>query len=357
MAGMRYGGIMPTESIHIMEQLSRVGGLGRRQESDFKQFGREIAAAIADKTKIQSLPNLMESLIGITQLSEGYLADMTTEQRQGIMAMGRWAAESPTAALRGTLGVQNIGKMMQWTAKTEDPGNQMLIWSMLSRSPSIRQQIGLGPTEPMGMYEFWKARHKPESYMHVMAGISKSLPKQYAEMVLGQQMGFAPEVAEKLVGYFQGAAIPDFNKVKKMIQEGADLPGGAEGEAEKVRKRLADMEAKRVEVGAQFLDKVQKLELTMLSKMEEVLKAPQFDAAVDKFFISVTRFVEGTAGILGAENPTEAAANLAYKAGGGKEGYFHYGEELVDLLDWLHIMRRGPKAPDVKPVSKVQKGK
>jgi hypothetical protein len=292
---LRYGGMLPTESIKMMETMARVGGVTK--DTDFRKLGRELAAAIADKTKIQSMPSLMESMIGAQELASHYLGDMTVTQRESAIAMGKWLAESPTAALRGSLGTQNVGNIMGWVSGTKNPAAQMLIMqSIAGLGPAERKKLGAPETGPLGYYGMQDIRNNPDVWPYILKSMSSKFNMNEMTEIIQSEMGIPRAQAKSIAGYFGGGggrnAMEEKNFIDATIKKGADEPKKIQNDLEKVREHTAEIQDKQLTAAFDLIDSVTKTELEMVKQMSEALKNETFSKSTKLFFDGVTEFVK-----------------------------------------------------------------
>lgn len=184
--GLEAGTVMP-----YLEAITRAGGAGARSKADYEKVYKELAAAIADKSKLPSIHQLMEQLVGLTGVAGQKLADIDEGTRQSIVALSKWGEEGPTAMLRGGRGAATWGKVAGWVAGAKEPAQQVLLYQMLSRDPEFRKRLsetrpdvfGRTPgTGPMPWYEFQLAREMPEAWMPALKGLNARIPNKWQAM-------------------------------------------------------------------------------------------------------------------------------------------------------------------------------
>ena len=290
MAGARYAGLEAATAMPYIEAITRAGGAGARTKADYEKIYKELAAAIADKTKLPSIYQLMEQLVGLTGISEQRLADIDEGTRQSLVALSKWGEEGPTAMLRGGRGAATWGKVAGWIAGAKEPAQQVLLYQILSRDPDFRRMLSAKRPDVFGRipgvgampwYQFQLARELPEAWMPSLKGLMKAVPNRWQAMrVLTAGTGMSNWEAMTLMDTVQkhGFKLKESEDAikKKTGKTFQELFQGTEKSQLDWRDKMARKADKQIEIG---------------EKMGA--NAAHIDEVVTRLFYAISPLVEG----------------------------------------------------------------
>ena len=290
-AKLRYGGLEMEEALPYMEAITRVGGAGARGKSDYEKLAKEIAIAIADKTKLPSVVQYMEQLVGLTQQSEQYLANVSDETRLGNVALARWGEEGGTSLLRGARGAQTWGAIGGWIAGNQDPAQKTLLYSIIARDEKYRGEVAgealtkypelagaIGGKGPMGMFEWqWMREHygaTAQGRLSALRGLRERIPNfSQAALTLSQGAGISLEHATDVLSEVGKRGSPE--EIERNIKEKTGMglseimksAGEREGD---LRKKLATTADSQLKVSEKLASDVVEIKALFWKVLEQM---------------------------------------------------------------------------------------
>lgn len=265
MTQLRGVGVEPEQAIGAFAAATAGGGVLGRTTREYEQFAKLIAAAIADKTKLPSVPQYLDQMTGLLQTSNQYAGDLTESGLEMVAGIAKWQETAGTSLLRGTRGTQTMASLTNWVARTEDPAAQAMIYQSLKSSPYFMAKageyfgtgkggLGLDISGPGKEYKWLQfARSGRLAPLAAITAMGRSAAffggdEAMAAMMMGKQWGMSPEQAltlqrlggaarEKLAGGMPENKVNDFINEEFKKGTGANLADVLSGNEELALQR------------------------------------------------------------------------------------------------------------------------
>jgi len=225
-AKLRWAGIEAQEATQLMTGATGAGIVQPGKSTEYERFAKIIAIAIADKTKLPSVPQYLEQLNNLMSLSNQFQADIGITGGETLAAIAKWQETAGTSMLRGTQGARTMASIANWVGKTEDPAQQVMIYEALKGDSRFQQEsarilrekgISIGPGEDWWKFEY--QREMPEAWIPALSGFSRRFGgnKNVGAAVLRRGTGLSMTQARMLIDISEKHG-GDYGKIKEEFQ-------------------------------------------------------------------------------------------------------------------------------------------
>lgn len=300
-------GIEPETAAQLSGTVTAAGGVRPGDAAGYERFAKLIAVAIADKTKLPSVPQYLEQMNSLMQLSTNYLSDITENDTATIAAIAKWQETSGTSLLRGQRGAQTIAGVANWVAKTEDPAAQAMIYQALQNSPEFQAEMNSRLTKGVeeGRYyapqsEWWKfqmTRGMPGAWLPALSGVTKAYGNQsdLGAYMLSQQLNMSPEHAAtlyKLGREYEG----DVGKISAgfKTETGKDLEQILKPQDEmEMRRRQAEIAEQQLKLAEVLAGDVMNLNASMTALLVQATPFLQLATVTSQIIIDTLNLAVG----------------------------------------------------------------
>jgi hypothetical protein len=283
MGKMRYGEATPEMLAQYFTTATTTGAAGMMKKGDYDYLAKVFVGGIAkDRGKV-SMEQSIDTMTGLMQSSVEHLGDLSKGQLKELAVItAGMEGQRASALLRGPLGVRTMGGMMAVTAGEGGTPQEMFKWqAYMKRNPGGNYMGYLrwkaGPGAVLDLMEDFETMG-PEGSIAGMRMFGKTLPA-FESIAKGFRAGkISRAKAEELIEKAEKEPAPEFKATEKLFDT--------------YTKQRAAEQTIQLEISKNYLSAYMKMETSLLTGLDRVLKAVDFKIAVDKFANGVEYFVK-----------------------------------------------------------------
>lgn len=175
-------------------------GLGETEEQ-WNRIGKIIGVTVADKSNLVNLPRIMDQMAGLVGTFTESAGDLSETGLKELAILTKFGEQSGAAFLQGERGQRFWGNVAQTVGGSKEPHMEMLIYSILNRSPRFKALAaaeGIGETgRRFTPWEFELARTMEGAGRATLFEIATSPRGAEQRERLLHKMGLPPRVARK----------------------------------------------------------------------------------------------------------------------------------------------------------------